>query len=315
MAGTQYIEIPSWLRRHVDTWIKIPRVKAVVLFGSRATGCAREGSDWDLAIIHDGSEMEDVPRGRDFDEQPVDLAYLQLEKYLCKAHHVGTLAHELATHGKLITGHLPPLDGRGLEVSEEEIVRHVYFASRNLALAIGDVHSDISRAGPEDSLDSIRAYVSSPSSANGAERTVKTLCIHLGLTNSHRHNLKVLAEFVPNDWQARVLAMDGDTSKARLAAYAGSFECVSDTLRRVSASVSLLSVLLLTCCEQLSIGQLQELNTLVVSDWATVSVFSYLETDRTHPSIVNLAQEMEEVFTTLKQHVVERERSIGLDES
>ena len=315
MAVTQDIEIPSWLRWHVDIWIKIPRVKAVVLFGSRATGCAREGSDWDLAIIHDGSEMDGVPRGQDFVAQPVDLAYLTLEKYLRKAHQVGTLAHELATHGRLIKGHLPALGKRRLVVSDEELVRHLFFAIHNLASAIGDVQTDISSGDPKEPIDSILAYVSSTSSANGAERTIKALCIHLGLTNSHRHNLKVLSEFVPNDWQARVLAMDGDTSKARLAAYEGSSECVSDTLRRISASVSLLSVLLLPCCEQLSMTTLGDLNKLVTSDSAMEQALSYLETASAYPSVVELAQEIKKVIASLNQHVVERERSIGRDES
>ncbi len=109
--------------------------------------------------------------------------------------------------------------------------------------------------------------------------------------------------------------MDEGTSKARLAAYEGSFECVSDTLRRVSDSMSLLCVLLSSYCEQLSMAQLRILNTLAVSDWTMDSLLSYLETDRAHPSVVNLAQETEEVFKTLKQHYVERERYSGRDEN
>lgn len=39
--------------------IKEPHVKAVLLFGSRARGEAREGSDVDLLVLHDGFEIED----------------------------------------------------------------------------------------------------------------------------------------------------------------------------------------------------------------------------------------------------------------
>lgn len=307
MSELQDTRIPNWLSRHVDIWIKIPCVKAVVLFGSRASGNAWEESDWDLAILHEGNEMKDVPRGRDFDEQPVDLAYLPIKKYIRKAHQVGSLAHELATHGRLIKGYLPALEKRRLLVSEEELVRHLFYASHNLASAIGDVQTDISRDDLEKSLDSILAYVSSPSSANGAERTAKALCVHLGVTYSHTHNVKKLSELVPNEWRERVLAMDGVTSKAHVATYEGSFECVSDSVRRVSASLSLLSELLLPCCEQLSMDQLQILNNLVISDWAVENALSYSETESVHPSVVDLAHELEGVVTTLKQYVVGRE--------
>ena len=312
-AESQAIEVPNWLRRHADIWIKTPRVRAVVLFGSRAIGCARVGSDWDLAIIHEGSEMEDVPRGRDFDEQPVDLAYLPLKKYLRKAHQVGTLAHELATHGRLIKGQLPALEKRRLVVSDEELARHLFYATHNLASAIGDVQTDISRGDPEESLDSILAYVSSPSSANGAERTAKALCVHLGVTYSHTHNVEQLSELVPKEWRGKVLAMDGDTSKAHVATYEGSFEWVSDTVRRVSAFLRLLGELLQPCCESLSMTSLRDLYSLIDSDYVMKNVLSYLETENTHPSVVDLAQEIKKVIASLNQHVVERERSLERD--
>ena len=312
-AESHAIEVPNWLRRHADIWIKIPCVRAVVLFGSRAVGLARDSSDWDLVILHEGNELGDVPRGRDFDEQPVDLAYLPLKKYLRKAHQVGTLAHELATHGRLIKGHLPALEKRSLMVSEEELVRHLFYASHNLASAIGDVQTDVSRSDPEESLSSILAYVSSPSSANGAERTAKALCLHLGVTYSHTHNVEKLSELVPKEWREKVLAMDGDTSKAHVATYEGSFELVSDIVKRVSASLSLLSELLLPCCEKLTMTSLRDLNSLINADFAMKNVLSYLETQSVHPSVVSLAQEMEKVYTTLKQYVGERERSLQHD--
>lgn len=312
-APPQEMDIPNWLSRHVDTWIKIPCVKAVVLFGSRAIGDTWDGSDWDLAVVHEGSEMEDVPKGRDFYEQPVDLAYLPLKKYRSKAHQVGTLAHELATHGRLIKGHLPALQKRRLVVSEEELVRHLFYATHNLASAIGDIQTDISHGDPEESLDSILAYVSSPSSANGAERTAKALCVHLGITYSHTHDVEKLSELVPKEWRAKVLAMDGDTSKAHVATYEGSFEWVSDTVRRVSVSLSLLNELLLPCIEQLSMTTLGDLNKLVTSDSAMEKALSYLETASAYPSVVELVQEIKKVIASLNRHVVERERSLERD--
>lgn len=312
-AESYAIEVPNWLRRHADIWIKIPCVRAVVLFGSRAVGWARDSSDWDLAVVHEGSEMEDVPRGKDFDEQPVDLAYLPLKKYLRKAHQVGTLAHELANHGRLIKGHLPALQKRRLVVSEEELVRHLFYATHNLASAIGDIQTDISHGAPEESLDSILAYVSSPSSANGAERTAKALCVHLGITYSHTHDVEKLSELVPKEWRAKVLAMDGDTSKAHMATYEGSFEWVSDTVRRVSVSLSLLNELLLPCIEHLSMTTLGDLNKLVTSDSAMEKALSYLETASAYPLVVELVQEIKKVIASLNQHVVERERSLERD--
>ncbi len=48
-------ELDSVLHRHGLTWPQLQRASAAIfLFGSRAAGCAREDSDWDLLCIGDG---------------------------------------------------------------------------------------------------------------------------------------------------------------------------------------------------------------------------------------------------------------------
>lgn len=41
---------------------KIPRIEKVLLFGSRAKGCADRGSDVDLAVIGDSASEDDIFR-------------------------------------------------------------------------------------------------------------------------------------------------------------------------------------------------------------------------------------------------------------
>lgn len=51
-----------------------PKIRRVVLFGSRVRGLYQKGSDIDLAVYHDGLNSEEMNRLRlDLDELPVIL--------------------------------------------------------------------------------------------------------------------------------------------------------------------------------------------------------------------------------------------------
>ncbi len=57
------------LRKIRSTFGDDERVRSVVLFGSRAKGCAREGSDIDLAVFGDGITARDAGRWKSILEE------------------------------------------------------------------------------------------------------------------------------------------------------------------------------------------------------------------------------------------------------
>ena len=60
MSTVTHSDIRSVAERIV---LSVPSAKAVVLYGSRARGTARQGSDWDLAVLAPGN-LEKIVRKR-----------------------------------------------------------------------------------------------------------------------------------------------------------------------------------------------------------------------------------------------------------
>lgn len=305
------IELPRWLQRQVNLWIEIPGVEAVVMFGSRANGRAQANSDWDVAVLHEEEQIDDFPVGSEVEAHCVDVPLVSLSEFTDCAYRVGTLAHELATKGKVLAGRFPGSDSRKIVVSEEDLARHLEYAFRELASSIADLPADIRRNRHEPSLTRARAHVSSRQSAEGAERVAKALCVHLGVTYVHSHDVKRLSRLVPREWSGKVLAMDGRTRRALLTAYEGSFEVIRDVIRRISASLDLLGEIVAPSCLQLQLQTVIELEEQVSLSTVMQRVMTYTESDSVHPEIRSLARQMESVKEKLEQHLWDREREIG----
>lgn len=306
--------VPHWLRRHAETWIKIPEVEAVVLFGSRANGSANENSDWDVAIVHGDPKPTEIPMDRDFSIQQVDVPLLSLRKFVEESHYVGTLAHELAVNGKVLAGSVPPFDKRRLAVSKWNLARHVEFAFHGLAMAIVEVDVDMSHGDPHDSLDLIPANYSSAPSANGAERLAKALCVHLGVTYRHTHNARELAELVPQPWRKKVLETESVLPRAYSTEDERSTESVADVAKRITVSFDLLHEILPPICNQLSTELLVDLDVKIASFAGVKISLDLARSEGAHPTVAELADKMEIVRGLLRENQISRESKRDCDQ-
>lgn len=301
------IEVPCWLQRQVDVWMNIPCVEAVVLFGSQAMSRAHAGSDWDVAVLHKGQCIEDFPISSDVEEHCVDVPLISLGEFRDSAHRVGSLAHELAANGMVLAGSVPELEKKGHVVSEGDLALHLEYAFRDLALSIADLPVDLRRAGDETPIARARAHVSSKHSADGAERVAKALCVHLGVTYDHTHDVERLSRLVSREWRNKVLAMDGCTRRARLSEKEESYEVVREVIRRISASLDLLGEIIVPCCTQLQLSSVRELEEQVSLSTAMQRVLTYTESESIHPEIKDLSKQMESVIQVLRLHLKNRE--------
>lgn len=304
----QNAEVPSWLRRHANAWIDIPGVAAVVLFGSRALGCARKDSDWDVAILHVKSDSIDLPMGSDLESHPVDIPQMSLDEYEAEAQLVGSLAHELAANGRILAGDLPTPKTSNLVVSEVELARHLEYAFYELSLAVAVMPMDMSLSDADRTLNRIEARHSSTHSANGAERVVKALCVHLGVTYDHIHNVKKLSRHVQKERREKVLAMNGHMRRAHIALHRGSSESMDKVVRRVSVSLELLSEILVPCCRQLSIALLRDLDLVVEKSLGMNQALEHMEENRTHSVPSDLVEKLNKGRGLLGEHLLKRER-------
>lgn len=301
------IEVPFWLSRHADIWIKIRGVEAVLLFGSHALGRAQVDSDWDIAILYRNREPDDIPMGSDLMSHPVDIPLVPLQEYVEQAHMVGSLAHELAVKGKVLAGSVPEVSERSIVVSEVDLALHVEYAFRELSLALCEILEELRTGDRELTLKAARAFASSKYSADGAERIAKALCVHLGITYEHTNDLTVPSQQVPKEWRKKVLAMDGKARRAHVAGYRGSFESVEKAYRRVFASLDLLDEILKPCCQQLSLSRLRELNQKVSSSTG-MQMLTYKERESKNPEIVELFDKIQNVKEDSHKYAHARER-------
>lgn len=279
-------EVPNWLRRHADLWIQDPCVEAVVLFGSRTTGHADSYSDWDVAILHGANKPNNLVREKELLSQAVDLPVFPLETYLNRAHYVGSLAHEVAVHGRVLAGSVPTTLLRRLILSEEDLGRHLEYSFRYLAIAITDFHDVLRHAGTRsEPLESTPGRTAVAPSADGAERVSKALCVHLGIPAAHTHDIEQLADSVPKEWRDKVLDMNGNTHRAHLATCLDNPETLADVEKRISSSLRLLTQIIEPCCYQLSDRTLASLDGWVHNHTFVLAVGDYLTDQDIHPSV------------------------------
>ena len=175
--------------------------KAAVLFGSRARGCARHESDWDIALIvaeGDGLTVPDrlgfeasFKAGRAVDCIAVPEAWLDAHQCV-----VGTVARGLIRDGVVLSGHW---DGGKLQegvVDERVLVSRMFQATSLARAAMGEfalIGTDASGSIESDE-GLVGAFVKYTSDV--AEFVAKGLMVSLGLDPEHTHDMTRLARQV-----------------------------------------------------------------------------------------------------------------------
>lgn len=284
-------EVPLWLKKHADLWIQDPSVEAVVLFGSRTTGHADSSSDWDVAILHGKREPTRLLREKDLRSQAVDLPVLPLQSYLDQAHRVGSLAHEIAVHGKVLAGSVPPTSAKGWELSDADLSRHLQCSFRNLAIAITDFYDVWKHAGStRNPLSSIPGRTAVVPSVDGAKWVFRALCVHLGKPVIRTHDVQQLADCAPAKLQDKILAMKGKLREGHQTTYLENPETLADVDQRISNSLRLLTQIIEPCCNQLSDSTLASLHDRVHNQTFVLAVGNYLVDQDIHPSVRSVSR-------------------------
>lgn len=294
------VEIPTWLRQHADLWIQHPRVESIVLFGSRVTGHATSGSDWDVAVLHRGEDPPKLKRLDEFWNHHVDLPMLSIEQLRQEANSVGTLSYEISSHSEVIAGELPSVEIKEPIRSQRDLALHLEYAFVELASAICGLRDATRTTEVTESIEELDAERAVAHSANGAGRVVKALCVYLKIPYSRTHCVEELAEMVPAEWKPRVLAMDGLTSSRHTSPDTGISEPISQVVLRISKALDLLHAILLPCLEELSYTKMLDV-TRKISDASLLQLScSLIDDSEVHSTISSLAQELDNLRQILR---------------
>ena len=181
-------------------------------------------------------------------------------------------------------------------------------------MAIVEVDVDMSHGGPHDSLDLTPANYSSAPSANGAKRIAKALCVHLGVTYRHTHNVKELAEVVPKPWRKQVLEAESVLPRAYSTGDERSTESVADVAKRITVSFDLLYEILPPICNQLSTELLVDLDVKIASFAGVKMSLDLARSEGAHPTVAGLADKMEIVRGILRESRIRRESKRDRDQ-
>ncbi len=107
MSSTQAEALDKAVARIVD----VMKPEAIYLFGSRARGDARSGSDYDfLVVVSDDapSERRSLAATTRVPRDPgvaLDIVPCRRSVFERKRHHIGTLSYLAAHEGRLVYGH------------------------------------------------------------------------------------------------------------------------------------------------------------------------------------------------------------------
>ncbi len=93
MSGSDWGLSPASLAMIRSILAQEPRVEKAILFGSRAKGTHRPGSDIDLALVGEGLDLDTLGRlARAFEESPlpyqVDLCWLAAVEHVPLREHI-----------------------------------------------------------------------------------------------------------------------------------------------------------------------------------------------------------------------------------
>ena len=301
--SAESVVIPPWLAQQGKEWIQLPGVESVVLFGSRVTGHASSFSDWDVAVLYRTLIKPSLHYTDETQKHHVDLTWLSVSRFASESHLVGTLAHELAKHSAVIEGAKPFVGNKETTVmSETALERHLEHAFKDLARAINEVVSGWEYSGFREPIEGVVAGDASGSSANGAERVAKALCVYLGITYTFTHDVEELAKIVPPEWRSKVLSMNGNTSSAHVAHYTGEVETIGDVAIRIKCTLDLLSEILVPCLNALTNERIAELTGLLRVSPDVQTFERLLQKGGPHADIQTLVEAFDSVTAVLRKH-------------
>lgn len=299
-------EIPGWLQEQADLWIKHRSVSGVVLFGSRATGHAHSRSDWDVAILYSGEPPENLQFSSGLRNRDVDIGIFPSDQVWRESHVAGTVAYELRNCGIELVGEMPKENNKDIVISEEELARHLQFCFRNLATSIRSLDENWDYESPTGKFENLSAGVATGTSANGAERVAKALCVYLGVTYSYSHDVASLADLVPEEWKSKVLAMNGNTKPDHLFPYTEREESVGIVTNRIRHAINLLSNFLEPALKKLSFPKVDELFIKLGRSREMNDLEALSDQPNTHSLLLSLRQDLLDVHAIVLEHYRER---------
>lgn len=175
-----------------------PEADAAVLFGSRARGTHRAGSDWDVAFL--------VPNGQGIEPTEAAIAPLaraapnvecgafDLELPAAEALTVGTIGRAIARDGKLLAGRWQKPLANGNLTMLESAYRKLLMDSILLVKYAGTCIGDIGRDYEDIDGDAAFCARAISASADAAERLAKGMLCRLKVDYDFTHDLAELAK-------------------------------------------------------------------------------------------------------------------------
>ncbi len=134
MSTVTHSDIRSVAERIV---LSVPSAKAVVLYGSRARGTARQGSDWDLAVLAPGN-LEKIVRKRLPEIEHVKFELLDPEELAEQVNYAGSFAFVVARDGQLLAGEWKRPSRKAVLIAHNRFVAQMCRAARPIRNAIFD---------------------------------------------------------------------------------------------------------------------------------------------------------------------------------
>ena len=180
-----------------------PQVRAAVLFGSRARGTAHTDSDWDVAIVLEGSHPNRPSPARSIFPQsdlPADLPHVDLwalseEDLHRNARALGTLHYVVCRDGRVLAGEWNTPDPTQMQdegaVNPEDWALRMNLALIKLDTAITQIKKiAASRTWADSAANSIMLL---QNSANAAELLVKATMERRSVPADRSHDITELA--------------------------------------------------------------------------------------------------------------------------
>jgi len=236
-------------RTAVEAVGSIPGIEAVVLYGSRARGTAREASDWDIAILSHAAADDARAAEKLFSHlelvQPIVIPPESIEAHC----NTGTrLEAAIARQGRLLAGDWTPPRCRNedLDVELGDLKRIVNVATSDLCSAFLGLCNA-----------TVREFLYSPKivedSQQAAESLAKSIIAGFGLSPVTVHDLDELAKQLENAYRGRrreaderrrfaaaIRELDGETQIAHVARYhASPVEWPERTTKRMRDTMQL----------------------------------------------------------------------------
>ncbi len=205
----------------------MPKVRAAILFGSRARKTARRDSDWDVALLAPERYKHEVLRTA---PRIPTVSYVSLSPKRLRERHnrLGTLERSVARDGVLLAGEWTmPKSQTNPTVSYENLASGLQVAADQLAMAIDHLGRIIRRypdfiLNPSNYGDNTLAG----SSQYASEHLAKAALLHLEIDHPESHKVLKLAgalrsQHPGHPWIKIIESFNGQSHDLHVAEYEG----------------------------------------------------------------------------------------------